>query len=256
MILLYQHDQAQLRHIRRNIQQIGQQCQSFDSVETFSAACLHHQIAIIDLEIPGQCCFDVCQQLRSQNPKMSLIAVTTATSETDHILALELGADDVITLPCHDRAFQARVKVQLRRTTPVLYSSKPVSPVVDYPYSHQNNDVLQCGLLQLNIKSHATFIGGEPLALTATEFALLNHFMTHPNQVFTRNQLLNAVWGHQLECYEHTVVSHINRLRAKLSCDKQVAAMLETVRGVGYRLTSPVTEAAQQRSRFAVAVSA
>ncbi len=190
MILLYQHDQAQSKRIQHNIQQIGQQWQSLDSLEALSSTCLHHQLVIIDLEVPGQCGFDICHQLRTLYPQMSLVAVTTASSETDQILALELGADDVITLPCHDRAFQARIKVQLRRAAPA--SSLCFSRLIptDGVTTADNASALQCGLLQLNIKGHTASVNGEKLALTATEFALLKHFVENPNQVFTRRRLM------------------------------------------------------------------
>ena len=256
MIVLYQHDQAQTIRIQRNIQQIGRQCLCVGSPEALTDACSNHRLAIIDLEMPGQCGFDICHRLRSLHPQLSLIAVTTVDSETDQILALELGADDVITLPCHDRAFQARIKVQLRRAVPFPTCGDTVSGNAEKRFNRESTSLIQCGKLQLNVTCHTASVDGEQLSLTATEFALLRHFVENPDQVFTRNQLLDAVWGHQLECYEHTVVSHINRLRAKLSSEATVAAMLETVRGVGYRFTRPVTTTASSGGSLPLAAYA
>ena len=238
MILLTQHDQAQSQRIRKCLEALGHQCVTTLNDPCEAIAANQFSLVVLDIVLPGRCGLDVCRQIRRQYPLLPVIIATASQSETDHILALELGADDVVMLSCHDRVLQARVKVQLRRYRPE-YEEKP-------PECH----LLQSGRLSLDIKSHQARIGERALPLTATEFMLLAHFVRHPNQVFSRNQLLETVWGHQLDCYEHTVVSHINRLRSKLAADKSVAAMLETVRGVGYRFTPrpPVSSLRQHRA--------
>lgn len=227
MILFIQGQSDQAHFIEACLSAIGAEHTVIQTEGLADLNLSEYRLVIIDLQLSGGAGFELCRLLRTQYPSLPLFAVAAAHCETDRILALELGADDVVGLPCHEREFQARVKARLRTGNQESLLNNTEEPAR-----------LHCGALMLDTSFHEAVIGGQQLDLTATEFALLTHFVRHPNQVFTRVQLLEAVWGYQYAGYEHTVVSHINRLRTKLALNEQVASMLETVRGVGYRLVS------------------
>jgi DNA-binding response OmpR family regulator len=145
------------------------------------------------------------------------------------VLGLELGADDYMTKPFSVRELQARVRVQLRRANLLQQRPSAVMP---------QDDLLTVGKLSINQQQHSAKLSDQTLDLTATEFDLLKHFAKHPDQVFSRAQLLENVWGYHHSGYEHTVNSHINRLRAKLEQNPAQANIIQTVWGVGYKLNS------------------
>ena len=168
----------------------------------------------------------LCRKLKDRSPETSIVLLTSRSSDMDRVLGLEMGADDYICKPFNTRELQARVKAQLRHVH--LLRNK-----------HQAADIakiIEFGPLIINQQSHDVFIYQETLSLTSTEFDLLNFFASHPNQVFSRTHLLDSVWGYQHSGYEHTVNSHINRLRAKLE-PYQLDNLIETVWGVGYKLS-------------------
>lgn len=171
----------------------------------------------------------LCRKIKEHYPTISVILLTALSSDMDRVIGLEMGADDYICKPFFARELQARVKTQLRHRAQLLAIQNN-----DNDPTH-NEQTLNVGSLNIEFSSHQVYLDEQALNLTATEFDLLVYFARHPNHVFSRQQLLDKVWGYQHSGYEHTVNSHINRLRAKLEQHHQ-APIIETVWGVGYKL--------------------
>jgi two-component system alkaline phosphatase synthesis response regulator PhoP len=186
-----------------------------------------YSLIILDVMLPGVSGLDICRQVREKKPSQAMIMLTAKSSETDRVLGLELGADDYITKPFSVRELQARVRSQLRKVH--------VLQAANSDHVAQEDGPLVIGALHINQKNHQVIFQENALELTATEFELLHHLASHPNQVFSRSQLLESVWGYHHSGYEHTVNSHINRLRAKIEQDATSPQIVQTVWGVGYK---------------------
>lgn len=186
-----------------------------------------YDLLILDVMLPGTNGLDICRQMRELKPQQAIIMLTAKNSEMDRVLGLELGADDYMTKPFSVRELQARVRSQLRKVHAIQQVSKS--------QESEEVNVISVGNLQINQKNHLVTISAKELDLTATEFELLYHLASHPNQVFSRSQLLESVWGYHHSGYEHTVNSHINRLRAKIELDATSPQIVQTVWGVGYK---------------------
>ena len=150
--------------------------------------------------------------------------LTAKSTELDRIVGLELGADDYLPKPFNVRELIARVKAILRRINTKTNQS-------------DDENIIHAGDLILEHTKRNTTIGNKSIELTAREFDLLWHFAKHPGQVFTRTQLLDSVWGYCHDGYEHTVNSHINRLRSKIEVDPSTPVYVLTVWGVGYKFS-------------------
>ena len=181
-------------------------------------------LVILDVGLPGASGFTICRHLRSIHARTSVIMLTARDTEADRIRGLEIGADDYVTKPFSVRELLARVNACFRRSAAYEDATAPV-----------NRCLLHKGLT-LDPDSRQVRDDDNPVDLTAREFDLLAHFMRHPKQVFTRTQLLDRVWGYGHDGYEHTVNSHINRLRSKIERDPSHPEHIVTVWGVGYRL--------------------
>lgn len=170
-------------------------------------------LVVLDLILPGMDGCDVCRRLKAQpvTAAIPVLMLTARGEEVDRIVGLTLGADDYVVKPFSVRELVLRIRAILRR------GSRPGTGTA----------------LLLDVEAHRVTLDGQEVALTATEFRLLEDLMRHAGAVRTREQLLNAVWGYSFEGYARTVDTHVRRLRAKLG---EEAAALETVRGVGYRL--------------------
>lgn len=235
MILLIQSCQQQASRIQQGLHTAGLSAVIFEGeVSVQSIMQYDRPVVILDMQLAHQQALALCHSLRQAAPGLSIVMTCCKEQNDNRILALELGADDVISLPAQAGELQARIRVQLRRT-----GSK-------HGVAMTNDELIEAGALCMNLRSHEAWLGHQRLTLTATEFALLAYFVRHPQQVLSRQALLQAVWDYHYAGYEHTVVSHINRLRAKLAFDTSVAAMLETVRGVGYRWNPHAFNAASQ----------
>ncbi|ATC80699.1 response regulator transcription factor [Pseudoalteromonas agarivorans] len=186
-------------------------------------------LIILDINLPQMDGLSLCRKIKEHYPTISVILLTALSSDMDRVIGLEMGADDYICKPFFARELQARVKTQLRHRSQLLAIQNNES---DSPC---NEKTLNIGSLNIEFSSHQVYLDEQALNLTATEFDLLVYFARHPNHVFSRQQLLDKVWGYQHSGYEHTVNSHINRLRAKLELHHQ-APIIETVWGVGYKL--------------------
>jgi DNA-binding response OmpR family regulator len=183
-----------------------------------------YDLVVLDLMLPGTDGLTICRRLRSAEHYVPILMVTAKSSELDRVLGLEMGADDYLTKPFSIRELVARVKALFRR-------ADAMAP----PEPSQENEVIEAGPLRITVSSRQVTVAGEPVELTAREFDLLVHFARHPGRVYSRAQLLDQVWGYGHEGYEHTVNSHINRLRAKIERDPAHPEYVLTVWGVGYK---------------------
>jgi DNA-binding response OmpR family regulator len=170
--------------------------------------------------------------------------LTARTTELDRVLGLELGADDYMTKPFSVRELQARVKGILRREE---WDSRQTSGASAEAVPEDLGAPLKVGELFIDPQKHKVTLAGNSINLTSKEFDLLLHFVRHPGLVYTRDQLLDAVWGPGYAGYEHTVNSHINRLRTKIEKDPAYPRYLLTVWGVGYKFADP-EDLAQRRT--------
>ena len=183
-------------------------------------------LLILDLMMPGLDGLEVCKALRARQSSAPILMLTARSTELDRVLGLELGADDYLTKPFSLAELMARVKALLRR-------AELLRQVQDRGAAETT---LRRGELEINVPRRQVRLRGATIDCTAREFDLLLHFAQHPGHVFSRSQLLGAVWGYTHDGYEHTVTTHINRLRAKLEVDPMRPELILTVRGAGYKL--------------------
>lgn len=180
-----------------------------------------HDLLVLDVMLPGVGGFEIVERLR-RRPEYPLVLMLTARAEeVDRVLGLELGADDYLTKPFSLRELEARVRALLRRR--------------EAPAAEARAQRLVFAGLEIDPESRRVRVRGQNVELTAREFDLLLELARHPGRVYTRAQLLERVWGAGFEGYEHTVNSHINRLRAKIELDARKPVYVQTVWGVGYR---------------------
>jgi len=220
-------DQADLANlIKLHLQDLS--CQTdiaCDGVAGLAAARgRHYDLIILDIMLPGLDGLEVCRQLRESSVDTPILMLTAKVTEFDRVLGLEMGADDYLTKPFSVRELIARVKAIFRRMDKLAAGP---SGAGDRP--------IQAGDLTIDPARREVRIADDVVPLTSKEFDLLLHFARNPGRVYTRVQLLDAVWGRGFEGYEHNVNCHINRLRAKIERDHARPARILTVRGVGYR---------------------
>lgn len=184
----------------------------------------NYDLIVLDIMLPGMDGLEICKKLRNQNDYTPILMLTAKKSEADRVVGLEVGADDYLTKPFSVRELQARVKALLRRVD-------FLSGVISEP----EDEELIFDSLKISKSKREVRVDNKVIQLTAKEFDLLLYLAIYPGKVFTREQLLNAVWGYQHNGYEHTVNSHINRLRAKIETDPNEPHYVLTVWGVGYK---------------------
>lgn len=197
----------------------------------------NYQLIMLDVMLPGTNGLDICKRIRQEKPLQAILILTSKTSETDRVLGLELGADDYMTKPFSIRELQARVRTQLRRVNALTDRSKLNGSEGDKKATKSNGSTC-IGKLLIDQRYHQVTYKDNPINLTSTEFELLDYLCKNPDQVFSRAQLLDGVWGYNHTGYEHTVNSHINRLRNKLEENCAEPQIIQTVWGVGYKLNS------------------
>jgi two-component system alkaline phosphatase synthesis response regulator PhoP len=177
-----------------------------------------YRLVILDLMLPKMDGMDLCKGIRAKKENLPILMLTSKSEEFDKVLGLELGADDYVTKPFGIRELMARIKALIRRSQPV-----------------EETDTREVLTWVINLAKRRVERGGERIELTSNEFDLLVLFAKHPGRVYSRDHLLDLVWGYQFEGYNHTVNSHINRLRAKIETDPSHPELIKTVWGVGYR---------------------
>ena len=187
-------------------------------------------LLILDLMMPGLDGLEVCKALRARGRSAPILMLTAKSTELDRVLGLELGADDYLTKPFSLAELLARVKALLRRADLLRAANAD---------AQNQGQAIRNGELEVQPAKRQVRYRGTAIDFTALEFDLLLHFASHPGHVFSRSQLLNAVWGYTHDGYEHTVTTHINRLRAKLETDPMRPELILTVRGAGYKMREP-----------------
>jgi DNA-binding response OmpR family regulator len=198
---------------------------SFDGIAGLARADSdNYDLVILDLMLPGLDGVEICQRLRRKSSYVPILMLTARSSEMDRVVGLEVGADDYVTKPFSIRELLARVKAIFRRVDELMDGAKEDRPAV-----------IRTGDLVIDPAKRSAHMAGHLIDLTAKEFDLLLHFARNPGKVYTRSQLLDIVWGYGHEGYEHTVNSHINRLRAKIEEDPAHPEYVLTVWGVGYK---------------------
>jgi DNA-binding response OmpR family regulator len=181
-------------------------------------------LVLLDVMLPKIDGLEVCRRLRATQSYVPILMLTSKASELDRVLGLEIGADDYLAKPFSIQELLARVKAILRRVERL-----------QGPAPEGEAHALHCGDLRIDVERRAVTASGRAVDLTAKEFELLTFFARHPGRVYTRAQLLDQVWGYGHDGYEHTVNSHINRLRAKIENDPADPRYVLTVWGVGYK---------------------
>jgi len=198
----------------------------FDGLAGFAKAQADkYDLIILDLMLPGLDGAEICRRLRRRSNYVPILILTAKSSEMDRVVGLEIGADDYVTKPFSIPELLARVKAILRRIEELSHGTRDDSAPA----------VLQAGDLVIDPTGRKATLGIRTLELTAKEFDLLLHFAGNPGKVYTRSQLLDTVWGYGHDGYEHTVNTHINRLRAKIEKDSANPDYILTVWGVGYK---------------------
>lgn len=180
-----------------------------------------YDLIVLDIMLPGIDGIEICKELRKQENYIPILMLTAKSEEFDKVLGLEIGADDYLTKPFSIREFIARVKALFRR---IDASNK----------SSDEQPIISTGKLRIDAQKRRVILDGERIDLTQKEFDLLYLMASHPGRTYTREQLLNSIWGYQYNGYEHTVNSHINRLRSKIEDDLSNPQYIKTSWGVGY----------------------
>ena len=188
----------------------------------------NHALVILDLMLPELDGLEVCKRIRAQNQYLPILMLTAKAEELDKVLGLELGADDYLTKPFSLRELLARVKALFRRIE------------IDQENLQQDTtQPLRYGDLVVDPEKRKVTLRNQTLELTAKEFDLLMLFAQHPGRAYSRQELLDLVWGYQYAGYSHTVNTHINRLRSKIEDDPSAPRYVKTVWGLGYRFAEP-----------------
>lgn len=187
------------------------------------ASCNAYDLVILDLMLPGIDGLEICRRLRSCERYTPILMLTSKSAELDRVLGLEIGADDYLSKPFSVHELVARAKAIFRLVD--MLSNAPAA----------SNKAIESMDLKIDVDRHEVTIGSKLVDLTAKEFDLLLYFARSPGRVYSRSQLLSQVWGYSHNGYEHTVNSHINRLRAKIEKNPDQPEYIQTVWGVGYK---------------------
>ena len=184
-----------------------------------------YDLIILDVMLPDINGIEICKKIRADRNYTPILMLTALSEEIDKIIGLEIGADDYLTKPFSIREFVARVKALIRRSEINIEKQETIL------------EILQCHGLNLDSQNRKVVLDKKTIDLTPKEFDLLYLFMSNPGRTYSRENLLNLVWGYDFSGYEHTVNSHINRLRTKIEKDLANPKYILTTWGVGYRFT-------------------
>jgi two-component system, OmpR family, alkaline phosphatase synthesis response regulator PhoP len=188
-----------------------------------------YDLLILDLMLPRKDGMEICREVRSRNTRVPILMLTAKSEEIDKVLGLEMGADDYLTKPFSVREFIARAKALFRRTE--MLTGNP---------QKNGSTLLQFGDLGVDMDKRKVTLHDKRVELSPKEFDLLSLLASNPGKSYDRAKILNLVWGYEFEGYEHTVNSHINRLRAKIEPDIQQPLYILTTWGVGYRFNEDI----------------
>jgi DNA-binding response OmpR family regulator len=185
-------------------------------------------LIVLDIMLPNVNGLDICKEVRKRDIYTPVLMLTSKSEEVDKVIGLEIGADDYLPKPFSIREFIARVKAILRRVEAI---QKEIGSDSD----------ISVGELAIEVSKRKVSLEGDRIELTPKEFDLLHLLASHPGKTYTREQLLNILWGYQYNGYEHTVNSHINRLRSKIEPNISDPKYILTTWGVGYRFNEELT---------------
>jgi two-component system, OmpR family, alkaline phosphatase synthesis response regulator PhoP len=183
-----------------------------------------YRIIILDIRLPGLDGFEICKRIRLEKINTPILMLTSKSEEIDKIVGLEIGADDYITKPFSIRELMARIKAIIRRSEMTIHTSSP----------DKDQEIRYDGIY-INVTLRIIEVKGKRIELSPKEFDLLVLFASHPGRTYSRGELLEKIWGYQFEGYDHTVNTHINRLRVKIESDLNNPEYILTTWGVGYR---------------------
>ncbi len=221
-ILILEDEEKLAKHLKTGLENEGFIAQYYlDGLEGENYINLNQDIidlVILDIMLPQKDGLAVCKSLRTENINIPVLMLTAKSTTEDKILGLNSGADDYLTKPFSFDELLARVRTLLRRPSKIL----PIE--------------LKVGNLVLNTTSRKVIYGNKEIVLTLKEFMLLEYFMSHPNQVLNREQILDSLWDVNFDSFSNIVDVHIKNLRKKLNYFEENEEILETVRGLGYRL--------------------
>lgn len=188
-------------------------------------------LVVLDLMLPGGDGYDVCRALRAEPraPGIPIIMLTARASEVDRVLGLELGADDYVTKPFSPRELMARIRAVLRR-------GRSAAP-------SRSAEVYEKGRLRVDLSGRRVWVEDREVHLTRREFDLLRFLLSHPGRVYSRDRILDLVWGEDTYVEPRTVDVHVRRLRSLVERNPAEPELIETVRGVGYRFREPEDDA-------------
>ncbi len=220
-VLVFEDDAEQAELISRVLGQLGYSVKVTADAGPPEFRHASVDLFIVDIDLPTIDGIEYCRKLRQGGVHRPVVLLASVASEDDALLGLEIGADDYLVKPVATSELRARVKAVMRR--------------FDQSHSISADDEFVVGSLTIDPSRRRVKVSGSAVDLTAKEFDLLSHFIRHRGHVYTRGQLLDAVWGRESHRYEHTVDSHINRLRAKIEQDPAHPQFLLTVWGLGYK---------------------
>lgn len=186
----------------------------------------HFHLIILDITLPGLNGMEICRKIRQTDRQTPILMLTARSEEIDKVMGLETGADDYLTKPFSIREFIARVKVIFRRSEE--FSLEPHAAA-------STSSLLSFNGLEIDLDKRKVTLNNSRIDLSPKEFELITLLASNPGKSYSRSRLLNLVWGYDFEGYEHTVNSHINRLRAKIEEDVSNPQFILTTWGVGYR---------------------
>ena len=184
-----------------------------------------YDLMVLDWMLPGISGIDICREVRQSGNRSPILMLTANSMENERITGLDAGADDYVTKPFSVPEFLARVRAIFRRNDSLHEAKEP-----------SLHGALHLKELSIDGDQRLVHLGEKSIYLTAKEFDLLHYLASHPGNVFNRQQLLDAVWGNGFDGYEHTVNSHINRLRTKIENNHSEPEYIVTVWGVGYKM--------------------
>jgi DNA-binding response OmpR family regulator len=227
-VLVVEDDRAIVELLDIHLKDLGCQLHKcYDGEEGLKRALGENfDLIILDLMIPGTDGLEICRRVRAQEIPTPILMLTAKSEEIDKVLGLEMGADDYLTKPFSVREFIARVKALFRRVE-VMQKVRKTALQVSTQLDH--------GELFIDLDKRKVTLRKERVELSPKEFDLLSLLAAQPGKSFDRKRLLNLVWGYDFEGYEHTVNSHINRLRRKIEPDLQQPQYILTTWGIGYR---------------------
>jgi len=225
-VLIVEDDPDIARLIAMHLQDMACDC----DIEADGMAALkrfkqgNYDLVVLDLMLPGMDGLSICREIRAGAGYVPILMLTAKSTELDRVLGLEMGADDYLTKPFSIPELMARIKALFRRVEALGSTNEQQAP-----------PQIELAGLCIDLEKRRVEVDEKPVELTAKEYDLLLYFARHPGRVFSRVQLLDQVWGYNHEGYEHTVNTHINRLRSKVEKDPAAPRFIQTVWGVGYR---------------------